>query len=150
MALLIEPDRPSSPFFPFLPRTHSFNDQLAALRGGGGGSAAASVTDSSHASDSSTSPNKRRTVRWNRSKWSVRCLSIFPPFFAPISGAGFGCLWLTLTDVRYANRESPVRPNCPTVMLFSSTSKISLSAIHAHWPATQTMMSTAPTLTVSL
>lgn len=71
MALLIEPDRPSSPFFPFLPRTHSFNDQLAALRGGGRpGSAAASVTDSSHASDSSTSPNKRRTVRWNRSKWS--------------------------------------------------------------------------------
>lgn len=64
MALLMEPDRPASPYFSFLPRTHSFNDQLASLR-------AASAHDS-QASDSSrgSSPLKRRTVRWNRSKWS--------------------------------------------------------------------------------
>ncbi|CCA73605.1 hypothetical protein PIIN_07558 [Serendipita indica DSM 11827] len=65
MALLIEQDRPASPLFPFLPRSHSFNDPLAAFR-------AASSGADSQASDSSRSgsPLKRRSVRWNRTKWS--------------------------------------------------------------------------------
>ncbi|KAG8842209.1 hypothetical protein FRB91_004350, partial [Serendipita sp. 411] len=64
MALLMDTDRPASPFFPFLPRTHSFNDKLAVIR------AASSSGADSQASDSSASALRRRSVRWNRSKWS--------------------------------------------------------------------------------
>lgn len=147
------PDRPASPFFPFLSRQHSLNDQLNVLRAADG-----QGSDSSRAS----SPLKRRTVRWNRNKWSVSTLitphstvavtTFFSLFFswAPFWSGKFSTVFKQQADPpSFPCSVNRVKPTLRTVTMSTWTNKTSLSAILVPWPSTRTTSSATTPLTVS-